>query len=137
MGTHSMASKVCAKAGAKLYSLTCKLLQGSKINSDHKNNIVVHSPEDDIILDCHINTQDGCVARVKVLQETGQEGAQLANTFIRKIINHLHTKLGHPSAVITNATTNSVYLTGTFKPCDDCALGTTGPIILNITGIWG
>ena len=33
--------KYCAKAGVNLYSLTCKLSQGSKIVSDCINNIVI------------------------------------------------------------------------------------------------
>ena len=41
--------KHCAKAGASLYSLTYKLLQGNKIESDHKNNIVVQSSKGNIV----------------------------------------------------------------------------------------
>ena len=44
-------AKFCPNAGANLFSLTCKLLQGNKIASDHENNIVVNTPKGDIILD--------------------------------------------------------------------------------------
>ena len=43
--------KVFPKAGANLFSLTCKLLQGSKIASNHQNNIMVNAPTGDIIHD--------------------------------------------------------------------------------------
>ena len=43
--------KFCPKVVVNLFSLTCKLLQGKKILSDHQNNIMVKSTGDDIILD--------------------------------------------------------------------------------------
>ena len=72
--------------------LTCKLLQGNKVKSDHKNNIVVHSSEGDIIQDCCIKIYDGLVAGVEFLQETGKERAQLANALTKKNLNDLHAK---------------------------------------------
>ena len=62
--------KFCPKTDANLLSLMCELLQGDKINSDHKNNIMVHLSEGYIILDCWI---DSWVAGVKFLPETGVE----------------------------------------------------------------
>ena len=47
------------KADANLCSLTYKLLQGSKVKSDHKDNIVVQSSKADIALDDCIKTHDG------------------------------------------------------------------------------
>ena len=44
--------KFCPKAGANLLSLTCKLLQGNKIASDHQNSIMVNTPTGNIILHC-------------------------------------------------------------------------------------
>jgi len=41
--------KFCPSAGANLFSLTCKLLQGNKISSDEVNNIVVTTPNGNII----------------------------------------------------------------------------------------
>ena len=49
--------KFSPKAGANLFSLTCKLLQGKTISSDHQNNIMVKSTDGDIILDHGIETQ--------------------------------------------------------------------------------
>ena len=46
--------KYCTKAGANIHSLTYKLLQGRKIISDCKNNIVKQSTDGKIILDCQI-----------------------------------------------------------------------------------
>ena len=50
--------KFCPKAGANLFSLTCKPLQGKEISSDHQNNIVVNSMNGDNILDHQIKTHD-------------------------------------------------------------------------------
>ena len=73
-----------------LHFLTCKLLQGSKIKCDHKNNIGVQTFDGNIILDPCIKTHDGWVAGV--------------------------AKLAHPSEVITHATIKSlgIHLTGLF-----------------------
>ena len=70
--------KFCPKAGANLFSLTCELLQGKKISSDHQNNIVVSLTNGNIILDCQIKTHDGWVARVEFLQKTSDKRAQSA-----------------------------------------------------------
>ena len=48
--------KCCSKAGANLFSLSCKLLQVKKISSNHQSNIVVSSTCSDIILDHQIKT---------------------------------------------------------------------------------
>ena len=116
--------KYCAKAGANLYSLTCKLLQRNKIKNDPKDNIMVHSSECNIILDHCIKTHNSWVARAEFLQDTGQERTQLANAFIRKDIIDLYDKLGNTSKVITHTTAKSmvIHLTVTFKPCEDCTL---------------
>ena len=54
-----------------------------------------------------------------------QERAQLAAALPKKNVNDLHAKLGHPSKVITHATTRfmDIHVTHMFKPCKDCALG--------------
>ena len=46
--------RFCPKAGANLFSLMCKLLQGKMMSSNHCNNIVIDSMEGKIILDCWI-----------------------------------------------------------------------------------
>ena len=51
--------KYSAKDGANLNFLTCKLLQGNRIKSDHKNNIMTQSFNGEIILDHGMNTHDG------------------------------------------------------------------------------
>ena len=43
-------TKYCTKAGAKCFLLTWKLSQGSKISTDCKNNIIVHSMSGNIIM---------------------------------------------------------------------------------------
>ena len=59
--------KYCTMAGANLYSPTCKLLQINKIESDHKNDIMVQSYDDNIPLDCHIKACYSCVLGVEFL----------------------------------------------------------------------
>ena len=116
---------LCIKAGANLFSLTCKFLKGNKIKSDHKNKIVVHTSEGNLILDCCIKTHDCWIAGVEFLQETGQEMVQLTNALPPKNVNSIHAKLGHSSKVIVHTTAKSmgIQVTGTFKPCEDCAWG--------------
>ena len=93
--------KFYTKAGAIFYLLICKLLQGSKILSNCKNNIVIQSTIRDIVLDCQIKTHNGWVARVKFLLEISLESPQLAKYMVqKKDINFLHTELGHPLEVI-------------------------------------
>ena len=77
--------KYCIMAGANLYSLTCKLLQESKI-ADFKNNLVILSTGSNIMLECQIKTHDGWVAAVKFLQETGPENVQVAKSSTKKIL---------------------------------------------------
>ena len=43
--------KFCPKAGAYLFSLTCNLLWGNEIASNHQNNIAVNTLTGNIILD--------------------------------------------------------------------------------------
>ena len=62
--------KYCTKACSNLFLLTYKILQGIKISSDHKNNIVVESAIGDIDLDWQIKTHDSWVAKVELLRET-------------------------------------------------------------------
>ena len=57
--------KFCSKAGANLFSLTCKLSQRKTISSDHQNNIVVKSLDCNIILDCQSKIHHSWVARVE------------------------------------------------------------------------
>ena len=76
---------------ANLYSPISKLL----LKSEHKNNIMVQSSKDDIILDCWIKTHDNWVSRVKFIQEIGSERAQFAEFSTKKDINKLHAELGH------------------------------------------
>ena len=123
MGPHSMAHKVLPQGRCKPISLTCKLLQGNKI--DHKNNIGVESSNGNIMLDCCIKAQNGSAAGVKFLCETSQVMAQSTTAHKQKNINDLHIEFGHPSEVIIHATVKSmgIQVTGTYKQCDDCTLG--------------
>ena len=116
--------KFCSKAGANLFSLMCKLLQGKTISSDHQNNIVIKSTDVNIILDHRIKTHDGWVARVKFLWETSDERAQSATAPCKKNINNLHVEFGFPSESITHATAkaSSLQVMGTFMPYEDYAL---------------
>ena len=111
---------------AKGYFLTCKLLQGSKILSDCKNNIITQSTGGNIILACRLKTHNGWIASVKFLQETGHERSHLTKSLIqKKDINILDAELGHPSKVITYATGRAMklHLTGMFSLCEYYALG--------------
>ena len=51
--------------------------------------------------------------------------AATATALPKKNINDLHIKLGHPSKTITHSTAKAICIqvTGTFKPCEDCAMG--------------
>ena len=55
----------------------------------------------------------------------GHKRAQLAKPLMQKDTNILNAELGHALEVIAHATTKAMglYLTGMFKPCEDCALG--------------
>ena len=97
--------KFCPKAGANLFSLTYKLLQGNKISSDHQNNIMVKTLTSNIILDCRIKTRDSCVAGVAFLHEANNQRAVSATPIPKKNINNLYIELGHPSKTITCSTT--------------------------------
>ena len=82
--------KFCPKAGGNLFSLTCKLLQGNKVSSDHQNNIVVYTPTGNVILDCLIKTRDDWVAGVDFLQDFNNERAVSAIALPKRNINALH-----------------------------------------------
>ena len=114
----------CPKAGANLFSLTCKLFQGNKISSDHQNNIAVNTPTDNIILDCQIKTHDSWVRGVNFFCKTNTDKAVSAITLTKRNINNLRVELGHPSETITQATAKAlgIQVTGTFKPCKNYAL---------------
>ena len=89
----------CPKAGAKLFPLVCKFLQGNTIASDHRNKIVANTPTGKIIL-------ESATARLNIN------------------IKDLHIELSYPSETITQETSNAlgIQVTGTFKSCEDCAL---------------
>ena len=88
------------KTGASLFSLMCEFLQGSKIPSDHQNNIVAKFCEGIIIIGCWIKTHDGWVARVEFLCEIGEERAQSATALHKEGITDLHIEFGHPSSPV-------------------------------------
>ena len=88
--------RLCPKAGVNLFSLTCELLQGKILSSDHQNNIVVKCTDGDIIIDCQIKSHDSWVARVKFLVEISDERVQSVTAPCKKTINNLHGELGHP-----------------------------------------
>ena len=115
--------KFCPKAGVILFSLTCELLQGHKIETDQQNNIVVNTPAGNIILDCQIKTCDG--SGVNFLCKANNERSVSATTLPKRNIHDLHVELGHPSETITQTTMNAlgIQVIGIFKPCEDCILG--------------
>ena len=117
--------KFCPKVGANLFSLTCELLQGNRIASDHHNNIVVNTLNGDIILDCQIKSHDGRVTRDDFLCKANNEKTVSATTLLKKNVNDQHVELVHPSKTITHAMAKDlgIQVTGTFKSCEDCALG--------------
>ena len=78
--------KFCPKAGVSLFSLTCKLLQGNKITSDHRNSIVVKSSKGNIILDHPTETHDGWVAKVQFPAEQIKKGPSQLLLIRRKIL---------------------------------------------------
>ena len=117
--------KFCPKAGVNLFYLLWELLQGSKISSDHQNNIVVNTATGNIILDCQIKIHDCWVTGAHFLWDSTNERAVSATALPKKNINDLHIELGHPSEAITRITTKTlgIEVTDMFKPCEDCALG--------------
>ena len=48
--------KYCEMASANLFSFNCKHLQGGKLSSNEKNNIVLDTTMENIALDCRIKT---------------------------------------------------------------------------------
>ena len=92
--------KFCPLAGANLFSLTCKLLQGNKILSNNANNIVVITLIGNIVLDHRIKTHDSWVAGVNFLRNTINEKAVTAMAIIKQDINDLHVELSHLSEAI-------------------------------------
>ena len=71
-----------------------------------------------IILDCQIKTCDRWVAGVDFLRDSDNERAVSAMALPKR-----NNK--NQSETITHITTKilSIQVTGTFKPCEDCALG--------------
>ena len=96
--------KFCPKAGANLFSLTCKLSQGNTILSDDQNNIMVKSMDGNIIFDSQIKTHDSRIAGVKFLWETSDERAQSATASCKKNIINVHVELSYPSESTTHVT---------------------------------
>ena len=125
MGTYSMDCEVLQQSSCESVFPDMKTFAREKIKSVHKNHIVVHSSENNIIPNCPIKTHDSCVARVKFLQETSPEMTQLANILNRKNVNDLQVELGHPSNVITQATAKSMGINVTFKSCKSYTRGNT------------
>ena len=56
--------KKCSKCESLLTNL--QTLQESKISSDHKNNIMVQTTNDNVILDSQVKTHDGWLAKVNL-----------------------------------------------------------------------
>ena len=117
--------KFCPLAGANLFSLMCKLLQGNKISSNKTNNIVVNTPSGNIVLDHWIKTHDGWVTGVNFIWNSIDERELSAIALIKQNINNLHVELRHPSEAIMRSTTKylGIQVTSMFNPCEDCTLG--------------
>ena len=123
MDIYTVAHEVLCQGWCKSIFPNMQTLSREQNKSDHKNDIVIHSSDGNIILDCWIKTSDGWVA--KFLWDNGHAKAQLAKSSTKEDINALHAEFGYPSAAITHATgrATTLYLTGMFKTCEDCALG--------------
>ena len=81
-----------------LFSLICKLLQDRKISNNHQNNVMVMSTDGDIIYFYQMKTYDGCVARVKFLQEKETKGYNHLLPLMRKIsTTSMLNLVAHPS----------------------------------------
>ena len=122
--------KYCEGAIANLFSLTCKLSQGSKLCSEVKNDIV-DTVSSNFVLDHIIKNRDGLVDRVKfICMKTNkrayvlQKGLilcskQAGETKVKsdKNVNELHNELQHSLDMITWAIGKAMdlKLTGTFK----------------------
>ena len=117
--------KFCPKAGVNLLSLTWELLQGNRISSDHCNNIVANTRCGNIELDCKVKTHNDWIMGVNFLCIASNERAQSAMASPKKNIKNLHVELGHLFKTITHATAKAlgIQVTGTFKPCENFALG--------------
>ena len=110
--------KFCPFAGANLFSLMCKLLQGDKISSYKFNNIIINTPNGNIIFDCWIKTCNGWVAGVDFLWASIDNRALSATALPKQNVNNLHIELGHPSEAITISIAKAlgIQVTGTFSP---------------------
>ena len=88
---------------------------------------MVNTLTGNIILDCQIKTSDSWVAGLDFLWDSNEERALSAMVLPKKNINNLHVELGHLSKTTTHITAKAIgiQVTGTFKPCEDCALGKT------------
>ena len=108
--------KFCIKTGENIYSLIGEYLQENMTKGDHRNNIMVQSSKRDIILDCCIMTCDDQQPELNSFKKL----AMKVPSSPRKILMTYK-----PSYVITHATTKAmgIHLTGTFRPCKDCAIG--------------
>ena len=88
---------------ANLFYFTCKLLQGTKLSSDHKSNIIMDTLNSKIEMNQKIITRDGSVARVDLIckkicdatHATKKESKVSNKTQKNKDINSLHIELGH------------------------------------------
>ena len=125
MGPHSLALDVLPQGRCKSVIPNLQTLTGQQDCKDHCNNIMVNTSTGDIVLDCQIKTCNGWVAEVDFLDKANNERAVSATTLPKKNINNIHVDLGYPSENITQATTKAlgIQVTGTFKPCEECALG--------------
>ena len=115
--------KFCPSTGANLFLLTCELLQGNMISSNNANNIVMITPIGNIFLDRRIS--DSWVAGVNFYRNAINKKDVFVTAFVKRDINNLHVELSHPSEAIMRSTAKNfgIQVTGTFRPCEDCALG--------------
>ena len=130
--------KFCPKADANLFSMICELLHGNRIASDHCNNKVVNTSNGDIILDCQTKTHNSWVAKVEFLHEAKDDRAVSATALPKKNVNDLCIELGHPSETIicATATALSIQVVGSFKSCEECALGKAKQRLCLIRKFW-
>ena len=118
-----LAVKYCKDAQENLFSITQEMSKGATLGSDADNNMILSYPDESkIVFDRRIKTRDGWLGGVNVVPVFND----FANVTSRRSVNvnEYHKELGHPNEAITRATAKQfdIKLTGTFKPCENCAL---------------
>ena len=145
-------TKYCPSLQVRLMSITAELSSGAQLSNDKHNNLVLtYEDGDTIVFDRRIKTRDGWVAGVEMTQVCDNIAAPAITSPILYVdegtmtpvlieddeaiddepiepainVNEYHKMLGHPNEVLTRSTAaaRGIRLSGTFTPCEDCAVG--------------